>query len=247
MLNTVFASQKVKRIFAVSLAMGLVLAAIFFFSPIAEAKTKTNEELQKAAEKACPSGAVGTEGGACRNGYRHGYRGDEGVLVACISRESEIEYGEKEKQACIDGHSKGSKQRLKDDPNSANSGGKLGSDGEYICGTYSDQGRNVRTKFDFGCLGTAHADNPGSFPASSKNISPIMDFAFAIIRFLSIGVGIAITIAMIAAGIQYSASEGSAEASTKAKKRIESAITGLVIYIFAFSVLQFLIPGGIFK
>ena len=148
-----------------------------------------------------------------------------------------------------EGHSKGTQQRVKDlSKSSANTGGRLGSDGEYICGTYSDQvGRNVRTKFDFGCLGTAHAANPGSFPAGSKNISPIMDFAFAIIRFLSIGVGIAITIAMIAAGIQYSASEGNAEASTKAKKRIESAITGLVIYIFAFSLLQFLIPGGVFK
>ena len=127
--------------------------------------------------------------------------------------------------------------------------GRPGQDGDYICGTYSgdNAGRNVHTKFDFGCLGTAYEKNPGSFPGGSKNLSPILDFTYAIIRFLSIGVGIAITMALIASGIQYSASEGSAEVSTKAKKRVESAITGLLIYIFSYALLQFLIPGGVFK
>lgn len=127
--------------------------------------------------------------------------------------------------------------------------GRPGQDGDYICGTYSgdNAGRNVKTKFDFGCLGTAYAKNPGGFPSGSKNLSPILDFVYAIIRFLSIGVGIVITIALILAGIQYSASEGNAEASTKAKKHVESALTGLVIFIFTWSIMQFLIPGGVFK
>lgn len=127
----------------------------------------------------------------------------------------------------------------------------IGTTGDNICGTLTDGGkssdRNVHTKFDFGCLGTAYEKEPGKFPNSSKNLSPILDFLYAIIRFLSIGVGIVITIALIVSGIQYSASEGNAEASTKAKKRVESALTGLVIYVFSYALLQFLIPGGVFK
>jgi hypothetical protein len=60
-------------------------------------------------------------------------------------------------------------------------------------------------------------------------------------------VGIVVTLAVIAAGIQYSMAEGNPESSHKAKVRAREALIGLMIYIFAFSLLQFLIPGGMFK
>lgn len=119
----------------------------------------------------------------------------------------------------------------------------MGEAGEYICGTYEDDNKNVHTKFDFGCLGTEFADSG----KGQANISPILDLTYAAIRFLSIGVGIIIAISVIMSGIQYSMSEGNAEVTQKAKSRIRSAIMGLVIYIFTFSMVQFLVPGGIFK
>jgi hypothetical protein len=119
----------------------------------------------------------------------------------------------------------------------------LGDAGDYICGTYDDEEKNVHTKFDFGCLGTEYAASG----QGQKNISPIVDMAYAAIRFLSIGVGIVIAISVIMSGIQYSMSEGNAEVTQKAKSRIRSAILGLIIYVFTFSILQFLIPGGIFQ
>ena len=237
---------KNKKILVIILLLSGFLMANFIFSPAAQAALKTSDELQKAAEKYCASKNAG-DAAACRNGYRHGYRGDETSQVACVTRTtSSVKYDQSETEACKKGFGQGSTEKNKDGGGSS-SGGRLGADGQFICGTYKDEGRNVDTKFDFGCLGTAYEKSPGSFPNSSKNISPILDFVYAIIRFLSIGVGIAITIALIVSGIQYSASEGNAEVSTKAKKRVESAITGLVIYIFTWSLLQFLIPGGVFK
>ncbi len=119
----------------------------------------------------------------------------------------------------------------------------IGEVGDYICGTYDDESKNVHTKFDFGCLGTQFAQTG----QGQKNISPILDLAYAVIRFLSIGVGIVIAISVIMSGIQYSMSEGNAEVTQKAKSRIRSAILGLIIYVFTFAILQFMVPGGVFK
>lgn len=125
----------------------------------------------------------------------------------------------------------------------------IGEAGKYICGTYKNEKRNVHTKFDFGCLGSDFDKlGEGAQQSSSiRGISPILDLVFAFVRFLSIGVGIVIAISIIMSGIQYTMSEGNAEVTQKAKSRIRSAVLGLVIYIFAFSMLQFLVPGGVFK
>ena len=118
--------------------------------------------------------------------------------------------------------------------------------GKYLCGNIRTENNgtsgplsddNYYTKFNFGCVGEK----------GPKGLNPIEDLAFAVLRFLSVGVGIAVVIAVIGAGIQYTASEGNAEVTTKAKKRIRSAIIGLLVYIFAFSLFQYLVPGGIFS
>ncbi|MBW3568749.1 pilin [Candidatus Parcubacteria bacterium] len=239
--------------FVLALFAGVALAGVLPPEVLAQAKTENvqlaqagsdyrfkddQKRAQTAAEEFCGKGD-GPLRRACRQGYRAGYAGGKNKQQACDSSQ----YNQAQKTRCARGYDAG---RAKSGAGSGSSSGP-GRKGDYICGTYGDPDRNVRTKFDFGCLGTAFAKSPGSFPASSKNLSPILDFAYAIIRFLSVGVGIAITIAMILAGIQYSASEGNAEASTKAKKHIQSAVAGLVLYIFAWSILQFLIPGGVFK
>lgn len=91
----------------------------------------------------------------------------------------------------------------------------------------------VKTKFDFGCNG-AHQN-------------PIYDVAFAIIRFLSIGVGIVVVIAIVLAGIKYTTSEGNPEATRQAKQNIQNAILALFIYIFAFALINYLVPGGFLR
>lgn len=118
-------------------------------------------------------------------------------------------------------------------------------EGKYLCGNIRTENNgtegplsddNYYTKFNFGCVG--EEGPPG--------LNPIEDLAFAGLRFLSVGVGIAVVLAIVGSGIQYTMSEGNAEVTGKAKKRIRSAVIGLAVYIFAFSLFQYLVPGGIF-
>jgi hypothetical protein len=70
---------------------------------------------------------------------------------------------------------------------------------------------------------------------------------FSIIRFLSAGVGIIIIASMIVAGIQYTSARGDPNAVAKAQLRIRSNVVALLIYIFAYAILNYLIPIGLFK
>jgi hypothetical protein len=108
--------------------------------------------------------------------------------------------------------------------------------GTHPCGNLDKAEDNVQTKFDFGCLG----------PKGPKNLNPIMDLLFAFIRFLSVGVGLVVVASIILAGIQYSTSEGNPETTQAAKNRVRDAVIGLIIYLFAFSLVQYLVPGGLF-
>lgn len=94
----------------------------------------------------------------------------------------------------------------------------------------------VETRFNFGCIGK---DGPA-------NMGPVEDLLYSFIRFLSAGVGLIVVLLIIISGIQYSSSEGNPEATQAAKSRIQNAVVGLFIYMFAFAIVQFLVPGGVF-
>lgn len=89
----------------------------------------------------------------------------------------------------------------------------------------------IETSIDFGC---------------KKIGSPITDLLFALLRFLAVGVGIIITGSLVWAGIQYIFSQDDPSAVSAAKNRILHTIIALLIYIFAYAILNFLIPGGFF-
>lgn len=79
------------------------------------------------------------------------------------------------------------------------------------------------------------------------NDNPITEFLFVVINILSGLIGIIVVIVIIMAGIQYTTSGGNPQQAAQAKKRIINAITALVAFFFLFAILQWLIPGGIFK
>lgn len=108
--------------------------------------------------------------------------------------------------------------------------------GKHQCGNLEDVDSNVKTQFNFGCLGKK----------APEGMTPLEDLIYAILRFLAAGVGVVIVLFIILAGIQYSSSEGNAEATTSAKNKIRNAVIGLIIYIFAFALVQYLVPGGAF-
>ncbi len=66
-----------------------------------------------------------------------------------------------------------------------------------------------------------------------------------VLKFLSGGIGLVIVLMMVIAGIQYITSTGDPARVKAAKDRIVNAITALVLFVMAFAILSFIIPGGI--
>lgn len=112
----------------------------------------------------------------------------------------------------------------------------------YQCGS---QGGKVLTSIDFGCTGNQCRTNANASYCQSYH-SATMDLLFAIVRFLSDGVGLVIIASIIIGGIQYTFSRGEPQAIAAATKRIQSSIIALVVFIFAYALLNFIIPNGIF-
>lgn len=71
----------------------------------------------------------------------------------------------------------------------------------------------------------------------------IMDLMFAVIRFLSLGVGLVIVASMVYAGLQYIGSRGDPNANALAIKRIQANVVALLLFIFAYALINYVVPG----
>lgn len=113
------------------------------------------------------------------------------------------------------------------DPNASNPLGEFnnGAKATHDCG-------GVKTSLDLGCRGSGNA---------------ISQLLFAIIRFLSVGVGLVVIGSVIMAGIQYTSSQGNPQATAAAQKRIAATVGALLLYILTFAILNWLVPGGLFR
>jgi len=80
---------------------------------------------------------------------------------------------------------------------------------------------------------------------ASKPGGPIFAYLNMVIKFLSGAVGLVIVLMIVIGGIQYITSAGDPGRVKEAKTRITNAITGLVLFVLMFALLNFLIPGGI--
>jgi hypothetical protein len=112
-----------------------------------------------------------------------------------------------------------------------------GSDGttaKHCCGADGTDADDTQTpvSIDLGC--------------KSKG-NPIMDMLFAAIRFLSYGVGLVIVGSLTYAGIQYTASRGDPNAHAQAVKRIQANAFALLLFVFAFAIVNYLVPGALLK
>ncbi len=165
------------------------------------------------------------KGKACRKGYRAAYN-DPNKKMADICKS----YSGENKKACETGVRTGRDAKKESEKDVSLGNGTT----KGKCGS----GKNaVNTMIDLGCLGDDYKGPGGA----------IGDMAFALVRFLTYGVGIVITISIIASGIQYATSEGNPETTMAAKGRIQASIVSLIVYVFIFSIVQFLVPGGLFN
>lgn len=96
--------------------------------------------------------------------------------------------------------------------------------GNDVCGTSP----GIQVSINIGCYGMGNA---------------IIDAMFAIIRIMSYGVGLAIIASTIVAGLQYTSSRADPGAIAKATERLRNNVLALILYIFAYSILNWIIPG----
>ena len=92
--------------------------------------------------------------------------------------------------------------------------------------------KSVATSINIGCRGKGN---------------PIIDATFAIIRFLSTGVGIVIVGSTIYAGIQYTMSRGEPQLVATAINRLRANAWALLLFLFGYAILNYLIPGAFLK
>lgn len=107
------------------------------------------------------------------------------------------------------------------------------SSAQYTCGgTVNGVDESVKVSINIGCEGKGYG---------------LVDALFAIIRFLSVGVGLVVVASIVWAGIQYSAARDDPSAVAKARERIQSTLIALLVYIFASAILDFVLPAGFLK
>ncbi len=100
---------------------------------------------------------------------------------------------------------------------------------KYKCGSGDTA---TYTSVNIGCVGKGNA---------------IMDALFGIINFLSDGVGVVIVASLIWAGIQFTASRGDPQSTATAIKRIRSNVLALFVFIFAYAILNYVVPGAVLR
>ncbi len=101
------------------------------------------------------------------------------------------------------------------------------------------------------CVPLGIAINGNKCPKPEKDATGvegnvIFAWLLAVIKFLSFGVGIAVTGGILSGSIMYATASDNAAQVQKAVMIIVNAMIGLFLYLFMFAILNYLIPGGIF-
>ncbi len=111
------------------------------------------------------------------------------------------------------------------------------SSGNTIGGTSVNPAENCGPK---GCTDPA-------IKCVKKDCDLIGKYLNPVINLLSVSFGLIAVISLILGSINYTTSEGDPQKSSKAKQRIFNTILAVVAYLFLYSFLQFLVPGGLFN
>ncbi|MCA9312716.1 hypothetical protein KDA08_00125 [Candidatus Saccharibacteria bacterium] len=100
---------------------------------------------------------------------------------------------------------------------------------------------------------TSTCDTEGIWKAINSNASSMTSGSETIDRLVQSTVdlvsavtGIVIVLSIVIGGIQYMTARDNAKQVAAAKNRILMSVLSLVLFIFAYTILQWLVPGGIF-
>lgn len=120
----------------------------------------------------------------------------------------------------------------------------------FMPGTSSQEVPCSDPRFGSPAGGTTTPPPPNPKPCRASPLTKdncwIVYYIVSFTKVLSGLVGIVIVIMITLGGIQYAAAGPDPGAVVAARKRIINALIALALYIFMFSFLQWLVPGGIF-
>ena len=78
-----------------------------------------------------------------------------------------------------------------------------------------------------------------------SNVTDIDGILKLVLNILIYGIGVAAVIGVVIAGILYLTARDSEAQVATAKKRLYEVVIGLVLWVAMYSLLNFLIPGGL--
>lgn len=96
----------------------------------------------------------------------------------------------------------------------------------------------AQTKFDGKC-----EDPNGNINAD--NCAPVA-YVLLAINVLSAVMGVIVVIMIAYGGVQYTMAKDNPQQITEAREKIRNAVLAFLAYLFMFSFLQWVVPGGIF-
>ncbi len=91
------------------------------------------------------------------------------------------------------------------------------------------------------CQGTSYNNND----SRDDNDCGIVKYIVLFINLLSALVGVVVVGSIIYGGIQYSTAGSDPQKVSAAKSRIRNAIIALTFFLFSYSILNYLVPGGV--
>jgi hypothetical protein len=107
-----------------------------------------------------------------------------------------------------------------------------------------DPKTQIETSFAFGGTRCFNKD-PKKVPSDTSN--PIFKALLTIFNFLAVGVGILATGGIVFGAIQYITSNGDAGKAKQGVTVIMNAVIGVFLFIFMYAILNFVVPGGLFR
>lgn len=232
-----------KKYILIALVFSLQLAA--FLALTVPSKAMAAYSAQSGTE-ACTALSPPDEDNknSCEYGYKVGYEGAKGgKCFAYVKKIMKDKYNKNintveqlkanSKAApmysiCGQGKVKGAEQRKADDDAK-----------ESATANAKNECSGTPTFFDFGCESGTNKDKSG-------NANPISRILFTVISWLTGLVTLAAIGGVIYGGILYASAGDNAGQTQKGIMFVFNAVLGLMLWIGAYAIINFLVPGGLF-
>jgi hypothetical protein len=110
--------------------------------------------------------------------------------------------------------------------------------------TYACSSGAVQVSHSFDNLPGVTTDGSGNDCIGGNGVNPIYAFISILLTFAVGVLGLLMVLMIVIAGLQYVVSNGDPSVTKAAKDRIRNVITGFVLFVLMYGILQILLPPG---